>query len=95
MHHTNGVCEYDFTEFEMECSVLERSQTDALGGNCDNDVGECASSPCANGATCTDSAVESEVSFHSVSRAAAAFPAAQRRAVESRWHIVNERVAGI
>merc|ERR1711995_187282 len=42
----------------------ESSQTDALGGNCDIDVDECASSPCANGATCTESAVESEVSFH-------------------------------
>ena len=66
----------------------------ALGQEC-SEEGCCDSSPCANGATCTDSAVESEVSFHSVSRAAAAFPAAQRRAVESRWHIVNERVAGI
>ncbi len=25
-----------------------------LGGNCDIDVNECASSPCQNGATCAD-----------------------------------------
>ena len=51
----NGVCEYDYiTEFETECTV----------SRCDIDVDECASSPCANGATCTESAVESEMSFH-------------------------------
>ena len=56
----NGVCEYDYiTEFETECTVMESSQTESLGGNCDIDVDECASSPCANGATCTESAVES------------------------------------
>eukprot|EP01047_Picozoa_sp_COSAG01_P146426 COSAG01_NODE_79087_length_136_cov_60.324324_1_plen_45_part_11 len=35
-----------------------------LGGNCDIDVDECKSSPCKNGATCTQSTVETTVSFH-------------------------------
>ena len=35
---------------------MESSQTEALGGNCDIDVDECASGPCANGVTCTESA---------------------------------------
>merc|ERR1712093_898898 len=38
--------------------------TTTLSGNCDIDVIECASSPCQNGATCTESTVESSVSFH-------------------------------
>ena len=61
----NGVCEYDYiTEFETECTVMESSQTESLGGDCDIDVDVSASSPCADGAACTESAVESEVSFH-------------------------------
>ena len=54
-------------EFKAECTVMESMaqwKNSTLGGNCDIDVDECASSPCANGATCTESAVESEVSFH-------------------------------
>ena len=35
-----------------------------LGGNCDIDVDECASNPCQNGATCTESNVDPTVSFH-------------------------------
>ena len=62
--NANGVCEYDYiTEFAPECTVMESSQTESLGGDCDIDVDECASSPCADGAACTESAVESEVSF--------------------------------
>ena len=38
--------------------------TPRLAGNCDLDVDECDSSPCQNGATCTESSVESTVSFH-------------------------------
>ena len=38
--------------------------TTTLSGNCDIDVIECASSPCQNGAECTESSVESSVSFH-------------------------------
>jgi hypothetical protein len=43
---------------------MESDDDEDRGGNCDIDVDECASSPCANGATCTESAVESAVSFH-------------------------------
>ena len=39
-------------------------ESDSLGGNCDIDVDECASEPCKNDADCTDSAVDSDVSFH-------------------------------
>ena len=49
---------YDFiAEYTSECSR-------ATGNNCDIDVDECASSPCQNGATCTESTVEADVSFH-------------------------------
>ena len=61
----NGVCECDYiTEFETECTVMESSQNESLGGDCDIDVDVSASSPCVDGAACTESAVESEVSFH-------------------------------
>eukprot|EP01052_Picozoa_sp_SAG31_P037374 SAG31_NODE_4817_length_2935_cov_2.091678_2_plen_712_part_00 len=61
----SGLCEYDYIgEFTAECTVFESSDSSSLTGNCDIDVDECASSPCINGATCTESAVESEVSFH-------------------------------
>jgi hypothetical protein len=51
----NGVCEYDFiSEYTAQCSVQE-SDDGTYSGNCDVDVDECASSPCVNGATCTDS----------------------------------------
>ena len=36
----------------------------ATGGNCDVDVDECASSPCTNGAACSDSTVDADVSIH-------------------------------
>jgi hypothetical protein len=48
----NGVCGYTFiAEYTAECHVSNSS----LRGNCDVDVDECASSPCLNGASCTDS----------------------------------------
>ena len=54
----NGACSYDFIrEFVSECSVM-------LDGNCDIDVDECASSPCQNGATCTDSTTEAVISVN-------------------------------
>ena len=53
----NGWCEYDFiTEVTEACRVLDSRQNGAFSGNCDIDVDECASSPCQNGASCTESA---------------------------------------
>eukprot|EP01043_Picozoa_sp_COSAG02_P059440 COSAG02_NODE_7579_length_2950_cov_19.547176_2_plen_213_part_00 len=53
----NGTCFYDYLELsEAHCNISE-------GGNCDIDVDECASDPCVNGATCTESSVDSSVSF--------------------------------
>jgi protein crumbs len=64
----NGVCEYDFiSEFALQCAVMESDDNPdnaTLSGNCDIDVDECDSSPCQNGATCTESTVETSVSFH-------------------------------
>ena len=52
----NGWCEYDFiSEYSAECTVFESSANASFGGNCDVDVDECASSPCSNGATCSES----------------------------------------
>ena len=60
----NGVCEYDFiTEYTTECSVTESEEVASLSGNCDIDVDECSSSPCVNGATCTESTAHA-VSVH-------------------------------
>ena len=59
----NGVCDYSFISptYDAECAVLESSG--AAGGNCDLDVDECASNPCANSAVCSESTGESSVSF--------------------------------
>jgi hypothetical protein len=44
----SGFCAYEYiSEVEEECSGI-------VGGNCDIDVNECASSPCANNGTCND-----------------------------------------
>ena len=44
----NGMCVYDYIEeYSEQCDVLS-------GGICDIDVNECDSSPCTNGATCSD-----------------------------------------
>ena len=52
----NGWCGYSYLdEFSDEC-------TQRLGGHCDIDVDECASDPCTNGATCTESSVDATVS---------------------------------
>ena len=52
----NGWCEYDLiSECSEACTVFESSANASLGGNCDVDVDECASSPCSNGATCSES----------------------------------------
>ena len=63
----NGVCEYSFIEeFADLCDVQESSAsgTDpSRSGNCDIDVNECASSPCQNGAACSDSTVDTSISI--------------------------------
>ena len=62
-------------EYASECNVqesdafptfgvLEYRGEERLAGNCDLDVDECDSSPCQNGATCSESSVEASVSFH-------------------------------
>ena len=62
----NGVCEYDFiSELIDECNVTDRKDSMLVGaGNCDVDVDECVSSPCSNGATCSESSTEAAVSLH-------------------------------
>ena len=65
-------------EYASECDVQESNGADndgwmtphlepdtpRLAGNCDLDVDECDSSPCQNGATCSESSVEASVSIH-------------------------------
>ena len=52
----NGFCKYNFIgEYTDRCQVRESSENVTLTGNCDVDVNECDSSPCTNGAACTDS----------------------------------------
>ena len=59
-------------ETETEGTVIEHSQAESLGGNCDIGVDESASRLCLcvrvrvsiSGETRTESAVESDVSFH-------------------------------
>eukprot|EP01050_Picozoa_sp_SAG11_P008191 SAG11_NODE_709_length_7645_cov_51.686059_2_plen_1938_part_01 len=61
----NGFCEYDYNaEYTAECTVFESNENATHSGNCDVDVDECLSSPCDNGATCSESTVDSSVSPH-------------------------------
>ena len=64
--YASGDCDYSFiAEYTAECTVLESSSAgDSLSGNCDIDVDECASTPCVNSATCSDS-TDSAVSINS------------------------------
>ena len=61
--------------YSSECSVLDSGAssltlwpsgvaTGPLGGNCDADVDECWSYPCANGAECLDSATNASISIY-------------------------------
>ena len=64
----NGKCGYDHVqEYEAMCTIMESDPlaqlTDGVG-NCDVDANECASHPCRNGATCSDSTTVSGVSAH-------------------------------
>merc|ERR1712054_712398 len=53
--YANGVCEYAFIkQYQAQCSNPT--------GNCNVDVNECLSSPCANGAVCSDSTASATVS---------------------------------
>ena len=64
----NGLCGYDdfIIEYTTECSVFESANSTLayLTGNCDIDVDECDSSPCQNGATCSESTTEDAVRIH-------------------------------
>ena len=53
----NGWCSYvDYiAEYARQCTVFESDDEPVFGGNCDLDVNECDSSPCKNGATCSES----------------------------------------
>jgi hypothetical protein len=60
---TNGMCGYSFVYvYKSECAVAESTANNAHSGNCDVDVNECASKPCSNNATCTESSTQSAVS---------------------------------
>jgi hypothetical protein len=53
--YANGICDYSYIpEYENECNVL-------WGSNCDVDVDECISYPCANNATCVESSNDTNV----------------------------------
>ena len=61
----NGWCEYDFISvYGTACAVVASSADAGFSGNCDVDVDECASSPCVNGATCSESTVGAAVMAH-------------------------------
>ena len=64
---SNGLCDNQLQRmspvlyanfYAKNCSVFESEDDTSLGGNCDVDVDECASKPCHNGATCTESNVD-------------------------------------
>ena len=63
----NGVCEYVFVaDYTAECTVSSSVSNSLMMGwvmspNCDLDVDECASSPCMNGAKCTESSTDSKI----------------------------------
>ena len=62
--YANGACEYNFiTAYKTECTVVHSRASVGASGTCDVDVDECASSPCTNGAACSDSTVSSSVSI--------------------------------
>ena len=61
----DGVCGYTYiSEYTAECTVSTSLANVAFSANCDIDVDECASAPCANGATCHDSADDASIPVH-------------------------------
>ena len=71
--YTNGWCKYNYiSQYKESCTVFDSNKTTktlslssrTASGNCDVDVNECASKPCKNGATCSQSTTESKVSIH-------------------------------
>ena len=61
----NGMCGYSYiAQYTATCNVTESSASTTLSGNCDLDVNECQSSPCQNGANCTDSAAVASIGGH-------------------------------
>ena len=59
--YTNGVCDYQYPDHIADsCNVID-------GGTCEIDADECASNPCANGATCSESSVNASVPLNSFS----------------------------
>eukprot|EP01043_Picozoa_sp_COSAG02_P061252 COSAG02_NODE_8192_length_2667_cov_3.421729_1_plen_854_part_10 len=62
--YANGDCVGNYIEeYATECTISESDENPDFGGNCDVDVNECASNPCQNGATCTDSTTEPSISI--------------------------------
>eukprot|EP01052_Picozoa_sp_SAG31_P040268 SAG31_NODE_5792_length_2326_cov_1.511899_1_plen_482_part_10 len=51
--YANGVCETELDEYSALCTILDT-------GTCDVDIDECVSTPCQNGAACSESAVVAE-----------------------------------
>lgn len=71
----DGYCTWDFTlitGYSEECAVKATGSLTTLGaGTCQHDVDECASSPCLNGAVCTDSNDNAAIQIWSYSCACA------------------------
>ena len=62
---TNGMCGYKFIkEYDATCKISESSASKTHSGNCDVDLNECQSSPCKNGADCTDSSKDGKIAPH-------------------------------
>jgi hypothetical protein len=63
--YANGLCAYDFiSEYSAECNVLESHDNTTLDGNCDMDVDECESSPCAHNSICHESNGNASIAAH-------------------------------
>ena len=64
--YANGACDYEYiSEVRTECTV-DHSAASSLTGNCDIDVDECSSIPCANSGACTESSSAESPDFQVV-----------------------------